>query len=172
MDKEKIILLIVGAIIGFVVSLAKDWLMEGKKQKEKYKQFKREKLEELYVGFSKWSNYVSSNKVHLLSVMENKITFNQYFDLHIDAKIKFDAQRNEMILKVYAESLLLIHEEIMEQLKYMNQIEYDYQKIYNDRGPHSTNKTFIDGIGYYLTKYEEVSKKFKDGLILEIQKII
>lgn len=53
MDKNKIILLVIGAIIGFVVSLAKDWVMEGKKQKERSKQSKREKLEEIFILVSK-----------------------------------------------------------------------------------------------------------------------
>jgi len=49
MDFEKLIYVVVGAILGFSLSLAKDWFMESKKQKEKEKQFKREKLEKAFM---------------------------------------------------------------------------------------------------------------------------
>ena len=66
-DLEKLIYLVVGAIIGFALSLAKDFLMESKKQKEKEKQFKREKLEKAYMLLNDYQNKVTSLELIPLS---------------------------------------------------------------------------------------------------------
>jgi len=55
LDLEKLIYLIVGAIIGFALSLAKDWFMESKKQKEKEKLATRQRLEELFILLNKYN---------------------------------------------------------------------------------------------------------------------
>ena len=172
MDLEKLIYLGVGAIIGFALSLAKDWLLEGKKQKEKEKQLKRERLEELHIGFSKWVNYVVSNEMTLLAVMNNKLTFNQYLDLKIDKKTDFDAQRNEMILKVYIKSLISLHEEVRDQLEYLNHIESQYKRDYEKKGPHSTDKKYIERNKLFTEKFIVISEKFKIQLASEISKFV
>jgi len=172
MDFEKLIYLISGAIIGFALSLAKDWLMESKKQKEKKIELKRERLEELYIGFSKWANHVISEEMTLLSVMKNKITYNDYLDMKIEKTINFDAQNNEMILKVYAETLLPVHEDIMKQLAYLNHIEEDFKKVYSKQGPHTTEVKTIEGNKLFTEKFIEISDIFKTQLATEIKQVI
>jgi len=46
---EKYLLLILGAIIGFIASIAKDYFVEKTKKKFKENELKREKAEELYL---------------------------------------------------------------------------------------------------------------------------
>ena len=55
MDSEKIILLVVGAIIGFIASIIKDILLENKKKKIKDKELRRDRLEELFKLFAELS---------------------------------------------------------------------------------------------------------------------
>jgi len=106
MDKEKIILLIVGAIIGFVVSLAKDWLMEGKKQKEKEKQFKREKLEEishlLFKRYKYLSDIYSGAAIDIASGDTSDIVLNKMAD-NVE-KHNID-NRLEILINLYFEEL-------------------------------------------------------------------
>ena len=49
MDTEKILLLILGAIVGFFASIAKDYFSEKTKRKYKEIEIRREKAEELYL---------------------------------------------------------------------------------------------------------------------------
>jgi len=84
-DLEKLIYITVGAIIGFALSLAKDWLMESKKQKEKEKQFKREKLERAFMILEDFNNKVTS--IEPISLREGEYNSNElnmiirfYFD--------------------------------------------------------------------------------------------
>ena len=51
---EKYLLLILGAIIGFIASIAKDYFVEKTKKKYKDIDFKREKLEELFILVCWW----------------------------------------------------------------------------------------------------------------------
>jgi len=98
MDKEKIILLIVGAVIGFVVSLAKDWLMEGKKQKEKEKQFKREKLEEIFILLNKERKIIGDNLSSRLIYPYEKAMLGHISSSDISAQLS-------MLVRFYFENL-------------------------------------------------------------------
>lgn len=53
---EKYILLILGAIIGFIASIMKDYFAEKTKNKYKDLEFKKEKLEELFILVSRTFN--------------------------------------------------------------------------------------------------------------------
>ena len=53
---EKYLLLILGAIIGFIASIAKDYFVKKTKKKYKDIDFKREKLEELFILASRIFN--------------------------------------------------------------------------------------------------------------------
>lgn len=58
MTIESIITLVIGATIGFIASIAKDWLVETRKDKAKKKQFKHEKLEEIFVLLYKFNQNI------------------------------------------------------------------------------------------------------------------
>ena len=64
---EKIMLVIIGGIIGFFASIAKDYLIENKKEKDKIKSLKREKLEETFILVSDFY----SNSLKSLESKEN-----------------------------------------------------------------------------------------------------
>lgn len=56
MDMDKIQLLFIGAVIGFLFSVLKDYFLENNKKKTKQKEFKREKLEEVFLLMNKIQN--------------------------------------------------------------------------------------------------------------------
>jgi len=121
MDKEKIILLIVGAIIGFFVSLAKDWLMESKKQKEKYKQFKREKLEELYMLLNEEDKLMTDLTIGMATRYKSKITKHEALITMSEFNKKMDKniiKRIDMLINLYLKELIAIR-------KNMNRIRFE-----------------------------------------------
>ncbi|MCG3708044.1 hypothetical protein [Aliarcobacter butzleri] len=68
---EKYLLLILGAVIGFIASIAKDYFVEKTKKKYKDIDFKREKLEELFILISR--TYIESiNPLELRNKIEDK----------------------------------------------------------------------------------------------------
>lgn len=71
MEIEKLVLLLVGGLIGFIASIAKDYLVEKTKKKYKDIDFKREKLEELFILVSR--NFNESIKpIELRNNIEDK----------------------------------------------------------------------------------------------------
>ena len=103
MDKEKIILLIVGAIIGFLVSLAKDWLIESKKQKEKEKQFKREKLEELFILLKDEYHDVVKSHGDVVNDMHLSKSTKEIHENYLSGKS--DQKRIDMIISLHLKEL-------------------------------------------------------------------
>ena len=49
MEVAQITLILIGGLIGFLSSIAKDYFIENKKRDDKYILFKREKLEEIFI---------------------------------------------------------------------------------------------------------------------------
>jgi hypothetical protein len=71
MEIEKLVLLLVGGVIGFIASIAKDYFVEKTKKKYKDIDFKREKLEELFILISR--TYIESiNPLELRNKIEDK----------------------------------------------------------------------------------------------------
>ncbi len=60
---EKYLLVILGAIIGFIASITKDYFVEKTKRKYKEIELKREKAEELYILLEKWANFFFLKKI-------------------------------------------------------------------------------------------------------------
>ena len=71
MEIEKLVLLLVGGVIGFIASIAKDYFVEKTKKKYKDIDFKREKLEDLFILISR--TYIESiNPLELRNKIEDK----------------------------------------------------------------------------------------------------
>ena len=169
MDYEKLIYLVIGAFIGFITSLVKDLLIESKKNKIKNIELKRERLEELYIDFSKWSNYIYSDYITLLSVMDNKLTYNQYLDLKLERKNDFDAQKIDMIIEVYINSIIPTYTLLREKLESLNMIQNEYKKDYELYGQHDTKEVYKNGITAFLKDFTEVVDNLKKEIALEIR---
>lgn len=126
---EKYGLVLLGAIIGFLSSIAKDHFMEKNKRKYKEIELKREKAEELYLLLTEWSNMFFSNSNHLSLVMKGDIDYNQYLDYIIE-RDKVDFKRIEMLTNVYFKNLLPFYKLIEKDREILNNFEYEYRSIY------------------------------------------
>ncbi len=120
-----------GGVIGLVVALAKDWFLENKKQKEKEKQFKREKLEKAFMILNDYQNKITS--LELVGLSDGKydsleltmiikfyfpnleIFFGEYVVMTTEFSLKLKLDREtegiEKIYKKYGEMCKLLVEE-------------------------------------------------------------
>jgi hypothetical protein len=130
MDIEKIVLLLFGGVIGFFVSIAKDYFIEKTKRKHKEIELKRGKAEELYILLEKWSNKFFSNSNHLELVMKGSITYNEYLDYIIEDSDSTEYLRIEMLIKIYFKDLFHLYEKVLKQRENINNVQYLYKEEY------------------------------------------
>ena len=124
---EKYLLLILGAFIGFIASIAKDYFVEKTKKKYKDIDFKREKLEELFILASMIFNE-SIKPIELRNKIEDK-----------DAGAKAG-----LISRFY---FPLIHKNYQE---YLNAYTIINQKTMNDY-----NSVSIDELSDFTKEYQK-----------------
>lgn len=133
---EKIMLVIIGGIIGFFASIAKDYLIENKKEKDKIKSLKREKLEETFILVSDFY----SNSLKSLESKENTesakigMIIRFYFKDLLDGYQLFLEKSKVIIEKTtIPNSESLTQEELIEHnkeyIKFLNEIEKESKKI-------------------------------------------
>ena len=106
MEIEKLVLLLVGGLIGFIASILKDYFVEKTKKKYKDIDFKKEKLEELYILIHKTflesikpielRNNITNNDDCIKSSLITKFYFpsinkaiDEYSDIYIEINQKF-----------------------------------------------------------------------------------
>lgn len=136
---EKIMLVIIGGIIGgiigFFASIAKDYLIENKKEKDKIKSLKREKLEETFILVSDFY----SNSLKSLESKENTesakigMIIRFYFKDLLDGYQLFLEKSKVIIEKTtIPNSESLTQEELIEHnkeyIKFLNEIEKESKK--------------------------------------------
>jgi len=162
MDFEKLIYVVVGAIIGFTLSLIKDLLMESKKQEEKNNQLKRKRLEELHILVSHWSNIIFTHSTNLVAVMQGKLMYNEHLDLITEYKSDGDFQRLEMILSIYASELSDTYNKVLDIRTKLNAISIKYEHQY-ENGDTNGNK-FINQYIKYQIDFEKYTDKLKNEI--------
>lgn len=136
MTLDSIVTLIIGAIIGFLVSVAKDLIIENKKKNEKKKQFKREKLEEIFVLLDKLNDST-------MKPISQFVVFEEKAKLGMIIRFYF----SEELLEGY-QSLLNISTEVLKvKLENNNHLDMHYQR-------------FIPEYQKLLSKITEESKKY------------
>ncbi|MDY3201379.1 MAG: hypothetical protein RBQ84_10535, partial [Arcobacter sp.] len=118
---EKEILSMIGIIIGFGLSVLKDFITEKTKKKYKENELRRNKLEELYIEVDKWFNYSSLNQANfILSLSTDK----NYLDLSEERKkFNYDLIKIEMIISVYIEKLKDEYNEIITKKTELSKLE-------------------------------------------------
>ena len=133
MDSEKITLLVVGALIGFILSIIKDILLENKKKKIKDKEFKRERLEELF---------------KLLSELNENII------LPIEFYEKMDSSRISILIRFYFPQF---HSEFKNFLMHYQKVQLLKLKEEEYTGTHMNN--LMESVRALFTLIVEESKK-------------
>ena len=158
--------ILAGGLVGFLVAIGKDWLIESKKQKEKARQLRREKLEELYMLVSHWSIALLGNGISLLAVMQNKLSYNQYLDILIEKNVSHDFHRIEMILDIYAPDLHIVYKKLLEARTDLNNIENEHKLVYTDGN--------IDGVGFIKSYIldQDIFEKLTNVLKIEIANLV
>ncbi|MFW3344723.1 hypothetical protein ACN9K5_00770 [Aliarcobacter butzleri] len=129
---EKYLLLILGAVIGFITAILKDILVERTKKKNKYIELKREKAEEVYILLEKWANSFFNRSNYLTLVMKKNISYNEYLDYIVENPTKVDFICIEMLLKIYFKDMLPSYELILKQRDEINDIIALHKKEYQN----------------------------------------
>lgn len=113
---EKYLLLILGAVIGFIASIAKDYFVEKTKKKYKDIDFKREKLEELFILASRIFDE-SIKPISLRNKIEDKDT----------------GAKAGLIVRFYFPSILKNYQEYLAEYSKINKkIMSDYKSVSDD----------------------------------------
>lgn len=135
---------ILGVLVGAIISIFGVWLTNVSNSKQLRIQLlhekishensiKRERLEELYVLVGHWLNGLASNYLSLSMVMQGKLDYGQHSDLAIKdgEKIKYDFNRLEMIMGIYAHELLPYYQKVIEARTELNKISIEHRHSYD-----------------------------------------
>jgi hypothetical protein len=164
---EKIMLVIIGGIIGFFASIAKDYLIESKKEKDKLKNIKREKLEEAYIQFSKWFSDFSINNLGIIVVMQNVLEYDEYTKKRKEysENLVIDFTKLEMIINIYGDNLLTDFSLIMTKRDEISKIKF----IYMDSK--KMNEKDLDNYEKKNLEINSLGNSFKEKIAENIKKI-
>ena len=164
---EKIMLVIIGGIIGFFASIAKDYLIESKKEKDKLKNIKREKLEEAYIQFSKWFSDFSINNLGIIVVMQNVLEYDEYTKKRKEysENLVIDFTKLEMIINIYGDNLLTDFGLIMTKRDEISKIKF----IYMDSK--KMNEKDLDNYEKKNLEINSLGNSFKEKIAENIKKI-
>ncbi|MBY0540783.1 MAG: hypothetical protein K2P52_05140 [Campylobacterales bacterium] len=128
-------LVIIGGIIGFFASIAKDYLIESKKEKDKIKSLKREKLEETFILVSDfYSNSLKSleSKENTESAKIGMIIRFYFKDLLEGYQLFLEKSKVIIVKTTIPNSENLTQEELIEHnkeyIKFLNEIEKESKK--------------------------------------------
>lgn len=136
---EQIKLLFIGAVIGFLFSVLKDYFVENNKKKIKQKEFKREKLEEVFMLMNKIQSEtlkplqtkksISEEGARLAMIIRFyfpnlKEDFNVFLITFTDTnmktiKIKEIDQNDEYVTKFFYEYSEFLNKIVLESKKYV-----------------------------------------------------
>ncbi len=95
----------------------------------------RERGEELYRHLDRWLNAIAGYCIRLNSVMQGKLTYNQFLDLEIeDGKQErdFDFSRIELLIDLDFSSLRAAYESLIGARTAMNRIASEHKRAYED----------------------------------------
>jgi len=151
---EKEILSMIGIIIGFGLSVLKDFITEKTKKKYKENELRRNKLEELYIEVDKWFNYSSLNQANfILSLSTDK----NYLDLSEERKkFNYDLIKIEMIISVYIEKLKDEYNEIITKKTELSKLEM------KELNKEDKKEKYIDLNNNFCNLMQNMKKKIAD----------
>ena len=161
-----ILSLVVGGSIGFLASIAKDWLIENKKQKLKKQEFQREKLEEIYLLFDKWDANFGSTYLVYLHCYRSELTYQNVLQ-HIEKleKSNFllpgEFQKLQMLINIHFPQLA---NDYISVDKARSKVAYF---LVNPKEYNRSSEDFIK----VQEEFEVASKEFKLKIITQAQKI-
>src|ERR1035437_4500616 len=130
---------------GVVSAIVTHKLSSGRAERE----FKRRKLEELYIAVHRYCTKLVTANIVWPEVMRGKIDYNQALDLFIKNNSEKDESSRTamMIINIYFSELLPSFEAILRQRDEINRIQSDFKKVYQRGEPYdSFLQPFLDEI--------------------------
>uniref|UniRef100_UPI0040476CAB hypothetical protein n=1 Tax=Aliarcobacter sp. TaxID=2321116 RepID=UPI0040476CAB len=167
MEIEKLVLLLVGGVIGFVASISKDFFLEKTKENSKLKNIKREKLEEAYIQFSKWFSDFSIDNLGIIIVMQNVLEYDEYTKKRKEFSENFiiDFTKLEMIINIYGDNLLTDFSLIMTKRDEISKIKFSYMDS------KKMNEKDLDNYEKKNLEINSLGNSFKEKIAENIKKI-
>jgi len=134
-----------GVILGSILSIFGVWMtnksnlalmkkqLEDKRLSEQ-KELKRTRLEELYVLTGNWLNVLAGSYLSLNYVMQGKMSYETHLEQVIEKgkNLKYDFNRFEMIIDIYAEEIKPFYGEILQARNELNEISQQFIQAYKD----------------------------------------
>ena len=137
---EKILFVIIGGIVGFLASIAKDYFVEKTKKRYQDRDFKREKLEELFIIVSRMFN-------QSIKPIEARDEINDYRD---------DGAKAALITRFYLPSIFKDYQKYIDSYICINQKTItNYKSVSKDELSNYSKEYQV-----FLRVLESESKKY------------
>jgi hypothetical protein len=118
---------IIGIIVGFGLSVLKDFISEKTKKNFKENELKREKAEELYILLEKYKDSFFIKCNDLSTVLKKDLIYNEYLDKTIKVSSEnYNFSRMEMLLKIYFKELYPKYKLVKKQKEEFYKIEDNF----------------------------------------------
>ena len=130
---------------------------------------RRDRGEELYTAVERWMNALSGNYIALATVMQGKITYNDYLDLVVKkegSERTYEPGRIELLVDVYFPSVRCAYDVIITARAELNKVAQAHKSAYSSGA--------LDGtrfIGPYVRAQKAVEKAHQDFRRVLIEQI-
>jgi len=132
------------------------------------KQFRRQKLEELYFSMDGFCTFFVSFHSYWPDVMDGKIPYmaalNAQIEAGSDKKNERYHQTAEMLLNIYFPALLPSFDAIMARRDSVNKILGAFQKQYKASGPDASNSQFTGRFNQAILDFDTEHSRFNHEL--------
>lgn len=131
----------------------------------------REAGEELFVLFSRWSTYFVSSGMPLVSVMQGKISYDDYLDTVIDGgkKNSINLHQIEFLIQAYFPSLAGRYTQVLAERGKHNKIIAEHKRAYlngQDGAP------FVEDFVKAQIMFENCAEELKASIISETKRYV
>jgi hypothetical protein len=148
---------------GLVATIVTHYLATSHQEK----QFRRQKLEELYFAMDGFRTWFVTFNAYWPAVMDGKIDYNTALDKQIEARTDKDErfhQTAEMLVNIYFPALLPNFDAIMARRDSVIEIFSAFRKQYKTSGPDASNRKFIAPFNQAMRDFDAEHSRFNHEL--------
>jgi hypothetical protein len=132
------------------------------------RQFRREKLEQLYTAMDSFCTTLVGANMVWPPVMREEMEYNEALDLQIknlSDKDKGQLHRSiEMLVNIYFPSLLVSLENVFKVREEVNAIQHLFKKDYKRDGPVAANRKYVAPFLAALSEFDSARERFNKAL--------
>jgi hypothetical protein len=150
---------------GVMAGVVTHWLATTRQEK----QFRREKLEQLYLAVHGFCTAFVSSNIVWLPVMTGEMHYNEALDLQIKnapAKGSGFYETAEMLVNIYFPPLRAALNEIIKARDATNKVQGEFGRTYKAHGPDETHRMFLDPFKEGMNKFSLAHRCFNQELFL------